>query len=274
MQLVHRKRRGQAIRHARARATAIEREHEAWCGRRATRGHRVEAKAAVQAAHRDRTRLHEGEERVPQQRPVGEHPPARALGFGRQRRRERLRQGDVVERALAAEDLAVDFPHAPRLEVVAAELGGINRRAGHVTSGERRDWLRDAARASTCRARRPCRAAASVRPDCAPWVAGGACFLARFMMRGRSPARAGPPAAGGLPPRARLPAARHRDLAAPRAAVPPAGRRPFRTAASARESPVATTACSRRDRPSSRARAGQWRERQARSPHRTHRAIR
>ena len=125
MQLVEGQRRRKPQRDAAARAAAIEAEHEPRLRRRAARRKRPQAEAAMQPAQRRRPHLGDGEQRIPQQRPVREHPPAGALGPLRERVGQRRRQLLVVERASGIDRREVDLAHPALLEIAAAQRVGV-----------------------------------------------------------------------------------------------------------------------------------------------------
>ena len=193
VQLVERQRRGQPQRDAAAGAAGLESQHQPGHVGRAARGERPQAESPVPAAHRRHPHLGDREQRIPQQRPVGEDPPA---GAGVDARASVCDSDAASCSSLSArvgvDRRRVDLAHPAALEVAAGERSGMVGPALHgIDSGSRFK------RASAMFASR--RIAAALLP-CAPplassgeratglrggGTAGGRCFLARFMARER-----------------------------------------------------------------------------------------
>ena len=113
---LQRERRREPVHDAVALTTGLERQHEAWAFHRAARGDGTQAKAAMEPMHAARTRFRHREERIPQERAIGEHPPAGALWFPGERRGQQRRKLLVVSARLSSTPL-VESAHLPFFQI-------------------------------------------------------------------------------------------------------------------------------------------------------------
>ena len=136
VQFIERQRRWQAIDNPVTCTAGLQREHEPRLIGRPARCERAQAKTAMQSMDGRRACFRNGEQRIPQQRAIGEHPPAGALRLFRKRRRERSRQLLVGQCTTIGHCGEIQLAHLTLFEVAARQRHrlfgsfGIARRLG------------------------------------------------------------------------------------------------------------------------------------------------
>jgi hypothetical protein len=137
MQFVERKRCRQPVDDTAAGSAAVEPEHEPGSIGAPPRRERPHAEAPMQAMHQRRPGLDEREQRIPQERAVGEDPPAGVLRLRRERCGERRGQLLVGQRLAVGERFDVHRAHAVLLEVATRERHSALSSVGSFASSTR-----------------------------------------------------------------------------------------------------------------------------------------